>query len=93
VPLQKEFTLHTGLMSKYSEFFHAVRSPEWLVRRGDRTKPVDVEDHDPEAFEAYLDCVIGGVHAIRADVEDEIPGFSKKNPKIVYHPETTLERE
>jgi hypothetical protein len=77
-PLQKQFTLYTSLMSKHSECFRAVRSPEWLARSGDPTRPVDFHDHDPEAFEAYLNCLMGGVQAVKADVEDEVPESAKK---------------
>jgi hypothetical protein len=48
-------------------------SPEWLAAGGDLTKPVDHENHNPVAFEACQDCLMGGVQAVKADVEDEIP--------------------
>jgi hypothetical protein len=70
VPSQKHFTLYTSIMSQHSEFFRAASA--------DPTKPVELDDHDPEIFKAYLCCLLGGVHAIKADVEDEIPDFVEK---------------
>jgi hypothetical protein len=65
-------------MSQHSEFFRAVRSPEWLAASADPTKPVDRENDEPDIFEAYLNCVYKGVEAIKADVGDEVPDFLKK---------------
>lgn len=65
-------------MAKHSGLFRAVRSPEWLAAGGDMTKPVDHENHNPVAFEACQDCLMGGVQAVKGDVEDEIPESFKK---------------
>jgi hypothetical protein len=60
-------------MAKPSRLFRAGRSPDWLAAGGDLTKPVDHENHNPVAFKACQDCLMGRVQAVKADVEDEIP--------------------
>jgi hypothetical protein len=67
---QRRFTVHHNLFTQRSEFFRAARSSQWLT---DPTKPVDLEDDDPEIVSKYLSCVYFGAAALRTDVEDQEP--------------------
>jgi hypothetical protein len=58
---QQRFTLHTDVFTKRSEFFRVARSPEWLV---DPSKPVDLQDDDPEVFSAYMNCGYFGIEIL-----------------------------
>lgn len=58
---QQRFTLHTDVFTKRSEFFRVARSPEWLV---DPSKPVDLQDDDPEVFSAYMNCAYFGIEIL-----------------------------
>ena len=66
---QRRFTVHHKLFTQRSEFFRAARSPQWLT---DPTKPVDLEDDDPEVVSKYLSCVYFGVEeALKTDILDQ----------------------
>jgi len=54
----KHFTVHTDILTQRSKFLAAARKPEWLA--GDPSRPVDLSDHDPDVFQAYLNCVYLG---------------------------------
>jgi hypothetical protein len=54
----KRFTVYTNILTERSLFLKAARKPEWLAE--DPRKPINLEDEDPEVFQAYLHCVYFG---------------------------------
>jgi hypothetical protein len=79
VPSQKHFTLYTSIMSQHPEFFRAASA--------DPTKPVELDDHDPEIFKAYLCCLLGGVHAM---LKTRSQTSSKKSSKTRVPPKPRM---
>lgn len=51
---QKRFTVYRDVLTQRSGLFKAARSARWAT---DPSKPVSLEDDDPEVFSTYLHCV------------------------------------
>jgi len=51
---QKRFTVHHDILTRRSDFFKAARSARWAT---DPSKPVSLEDDEPDVFSTYLHCV------------------------------------
>jgi hypothetical protein len=66
-PESKRFTLHTDVFVAQSGFLAAVRKPEWIAQ--DPEKPVDLQDEDPELFQAYMNITYFGSETIEQWVD------------------------
>lgn len=56
-PNQKCFTVHRQPFIERSKFLEAATSSRWA---SSTKKPVDLTDHEPEAFASYMQCVYHG---------------------------------
>jgi hypothetical protein len=66
-PSSQRFTLHSNVFIARSGFFKAARKPEWL---NDPTKPVDLQNEEPEVFSTYLNYVYFGVGALQINADE-----------------------
>ncbi|GAB7330531.1 hypothetical protein MBLNU13_g02125t1 [Cladosporium sp. NU13] len=65
-PFSQRFTVYSNVLTPRSDFFKAARKSEWL---SDPTKPVDLQNEDPEVFSRYLNCVYFGTNALQLDAD------------------------
>lgn len=58
---KKDYPVAKGPLCRRSKFVRSATSDTWTIRLGkaSKAKEVDLEDDDPEAFETYLQCVMG----------------------------------